>query len=387
LHFLPLDSKDAMVQGVTITTPNGQFSTLDSCFALVDVTDITSKDPAYPGARSVTLYRPLGPFNAPVNQNIGHEFNLVNQPALQELFGNKVSGQTCHTGTPPPVYLYVDAHDDSDAGLWLGESGPYLVDRWINIQAKEKDAKLLFKAPAPHKTAMMQLLGIPEDKVLYISKEGHLPCEKGNKVYIPPLMQYDQSGWSLQWAKKPNYLNLLKAALSAASLPWCPKAPLELGSGEGIVLVPLTEAEEALAPADKDDTFKEYVKSVGGTVAVFPESLKLKAGGSEMTDFVTTVASARVLILHAAHSVGFHAGLARGATIFIIGGKGGAAKKVLDVPGRAFELGLVKKKNNVVLLSAGEDKGLEELKGKIQEIKDGKEKPALPAKCPAIDSY
>ena len=377
LHFLSVDSPEGITMGNT-GGPN-----LENSYLLWNVQDIVNKDPIYPGGRTVVLYRPRGPFNSGEGSGVGHEINQATFATLSNtgIFSENIVGQKCK-GVARPAFLYIDASNDADAGDWLGESAPSLVARWASVLKAEPSASLLLKAPATHKTAMLQLLGIPQDKVVYINKGG-IPCEKGNKVYVAPMGQNSLPGWSQSWWKQAHYNSLMAASRKAAGLPDCPAKPPTAESG--IVLVPRTEAER-LESKGKASAFEEamatYVAEKGGKVVKMPESLSLADAGTEMKEFVEALGTARVLILPATSSTGFYAGLARSATIIIEGSKGKEGAKTMAVPGWKTELGIIKTNNLVDFLP--EDKGKGEdvtaAQAKVQEVLDGKEKAKMP-KC------
>jgi hypothetical protein len=379
LHLLSTDSPE----GITMGNVGGL--TTENTILAYNVMDIVSKDPIYSHGRTVVMYRPRGPFTSPIGSGVGHEVNQATYDTLARagLFSNAVPGQKC-AATKPPVFLYIDTADDADAGVWLAESAPSLVERWTKLSKSEDSLTLLLKAPATHKTAMLQLMGIPADRVAYVNKGG-IPCDKGNKVHISPMGQVSLPGWSQSWFITPHFTSLINAARKAAGLPVCPAQPPGLASGVGLVMVPRTEAER-LEGKGKVSAYEEamtaHVTGLGGKVVKFPESLALEDSGSEMKDFVEALGTARVLLVPSTSAVGFYAGLARGATVIVEGGKGKDGAKALAVPGIKTQMGVVKGFNLVELL--GDDKGkgedVEAAKAKIQEVVDGKEKAKMP-KC------
>ena len=385
LHFLSVDSPEGVCMG-NVNIGGGAVSPITSAFLLYNVMDIVNKDPVYTMGRTVVLYRPRGPFEAPVGATSGHEVNqnTYNTLAGAGVFSSKVMGQTCEVGNGPPVFLYADTAADADAGEWLGESAANLFGRWTALKKAEPTATLLLKAPATHKSAMLQLLGIPSTSVAYVNKGG-IPCDTGNKMYIPPMGQNALGGWSQSWWKEPNFKSVTVGSRLAAGLLACPATPPAIDGGKGVVLVPRTDAERLEAKgkaSDFESEMTDHVESIGGKVVKMPESLSLTEDGTEMKDFVKAIGSARVVILPATSATGFYAGLARGATILVADGKSSEGAKVLNVPGRKTEMGQAKKDNIVILLPENKAKGegVAAAKAAIQEVIDGKEKTKMP-KC------
>jgi len=375
------DVIDSMSQGSEFLLEGNARS---GVFVFSNVVDVLNHDPAYPNGRTVVIQRE-GVDNK--GKLIGDEVNQNTAKVLLTAYGvEKVPFQKCHIeGSKPPVFYYIDSSADQDAGEWLGESSLFLIqERWAALVKSHPEVKLLLKAPGAHKSAMLQLLGIPSSKVVYLNPG--MPCEGGNRVYFPPLGRNDAPGWSQDWWKKQHMTIAVPEWRERAGLPAkCPaKAPT--GKDEGaVVYIELSSSDKAKVDGAKDAESFTSAQSALAKIASannaatikFPESPDLNIDtGSEMKDFFAALGKARVILTMGTSSSYILAAVARGATVIVVGGPKSPFDKSLKRPGHATELKYLKDFNNVVEVSlALESKKFDETVEKaVKDALDGKEK-------------
>jgi len=382
LHMQEADKRDDTVMG-TVVLVEGRAAE-SGVFGFSNVLSLVDGDPTYPSGRSVVLDRPLGRGHRPENPGNGPILaDELNQATAKDLMAltHPVAGQDCHKNSSVPHYYAVDSSSDQDAGEWLGESALFLnKDRWGQLLARHPGIKIAFHSPAPHKSALLQLLGIPESMVTY---QTAFPCEGGNRVYLPPFARNAAPGWSQHWWKRPHTEMLLELMREKAGYP--SKCPSDKFPPRGLVYVPPTSGGAGTnGSLAGEDTLEGPMKDIlatfkgRGSIVSFPDTLPLKFG--EVKAFVAAIATARVVVLHASSSVWMFAGLARGSTIIVLDSPQSAS--ILSTPGHAMERAVVAQYNTII--SLGPEGALGERLGVITEIianVSASMEPSPPPKC------
>lgn len=367
LHMQEADSRDDTVMGTVKLVESKAVES--GVFGFSNVLSLVDNDPAYPSGRSVVLDRPLGRGHRPASPDSGpilaDELNKATAKDLMALT-HPVAGQDCHKNTSVPQYFAVDTSNDQDAGEWLGESALFLnTDRWGQLLSRHPGIKLVFKSPAPHKSAFLQLMGIPESMVTYLAS---YPCDSGNRVYLPPFARNAAPGWSQHWWKRPHTEMLLDAMREKAGYP--SKCPSDRFPPKGLVYVTPPSSSGSNRSFFGEDTLEGFIKSHlvtfngGGSIVRFPDTLPLKFG--EIRAFVAAIATARVVVLHASSAVWIFAGLARGATVIVLDSPHSAS--FLNIPGHVTERAVAAQYNTVTFLGQEGELVGEKLEAVITEI-------------------
>lgn len=388
VHILDADNRDAMVMGIELLDP-GQ-AALSGVFGFTNVLDILNHDPVYPTGRTIVLQREN--IVEGTGSKLGSELNQDTAVALQPLTFETVPFQKCHLeGFKPPFFYYIDSTSDQDAGEWLGESALFLNDaRWGFLLKRHPDIKLLLKAPAPHKSAILQLLDIPPDQVTYLNPG--IPCEGGNRVYLPPFGRNDAPGWSQEWWKSTHMALTAEQWRKAAGLPpKCPKESPSKTSEGAVVYIAMSSSDKIRHEGGKTkdvqdmqatvEAFESLVKEFKGRTVTFPDSQDLDlVKGTETKDFFAAIGTARVVLTYSSSSTFMLASLARGATLVVGGAKSGEAAKSNKRPGHVTEKAYVAKFNAIIELGSDPKKATDEAKKAVKEaLEEGEKK--KPPKC------
>lgn len=383
------DVIDPISQGIEDMSTNGlPGSSWAGVFAFTNVVGVSSRGPEYPPGRAITQAWGVSD-QYPVSKRGtgGNELNLNTRKTLEPLMADKVPGQKCHL-EPPPAYLWVDGGREGDAGEWFGESASMIGHRWEILKKTKPGVKLLLTAPTPaspppYKKAVLQLLGIPDSQVEFITGKGDFPCAKGNRVYFPPLSYAEAGGWTRGWLHYDHKRVMLETWRAAAGLPKeCPTSAPP-ATPANTVYIKLSAADKAARAVGGDGAFDtamaEYISGKGGKVLAFPEGEGLKEGGKEAAEFVAAVGSARVVVAHASTSAWILAGLARGATV-IVAEVVGSEVAVIKRPGHVVEKELCAVYNWVVELSSDHGKAVTRAKELVEDALAEKDKESIP-KC------